>query len=72
MRNLALLTAAIFGLVITSCEKPASSNTGWELNNKDYGATEKRTEVAKYGQEAAPGLVYIEVERSKWEIGQRM
>ncbi len=69
MRNLTLLTLAALGLVVTSCEKPASSNTGWELNNKDYSATEKRTEVAKYGQETAPGLVFIP--GGTFEMGNR-
>lgn len=69
MRNIAFLSAALLGLVLTSCEKPASSNTGWEYNNEEFGGFEKRTEVAKSGQETAPGLIYIP--GGTFEMGNR-
>ena len=67
--NIAFLSAAFLGLVLTSCEKPASSNTGWEYNNEEFGGIEKRTEVAKSGQETAPGLVFIP--GGTFEMGNR-
>ena len=69
MRNIAFLSAAFLGLVLTSCEKPASFKRGWEYNNEEFGGIEKRTEVAKSGQETAPGLIFIP--GGTFEMGNR-
>lgn len=60
--NIAAFSAVAFSLVLTSCfskggNTGASSVTGWEYNNPDWGGFEYKS---GYEQETGPGLVFIE------------
>ena len=55
--SLAIAVIAAFSMLnLTSCKKSASSTTGWEYNNSDWGGFEDKDYM---GQATGPGLTCI-------------